>query len=51
MDLLLVGGLSYVSLLLLVVCALLFGEFQAFDGTPIAWLHWLLTDGLGDAVG
>lgn len=45
MDLL-VGALIYFSLIAIVATALLLGELPRFRGTPLASLHWLLTQGL-----
>lgn len=40
--------LVYLACTVLVVFVLLFGENLVFEGTPVAWLHWLITQGVWD---
>jgi palmitoyltransferase len=38
----------YFGVTVLFIFVLLFGENLIFQGTPVAWLHWLLTQGIWD---
>ena len=48
MDLLVFAAL-YVAFMLALVFVLLWGEHEAFVGTPVAWAHWLLSSGVCEA--
>jgi hypothetical protein len=46
--------MSLVAIAVVVACAifaLLFGQARFFAGTPVAQLHWLLTQGICDGAG
>lgn len=38
-------AICYVSFIVALLVVLLFGENPMLMGTPVAWLHWLLTQG------
>lgn len=40
-------GFIYVGILGFYVCVLVLGETPMFRNTPIGWVHWALTEGLG----
>ncbi|KAL6761035.1 DHHC palmitoyltransferase-domain-containing protein [Haematococcus lacustris] len=48
-DLVLFTG-AYLAFAIVIIGTLLFGENLAFRGTPVSWLHWLLTSGIWSGV-
>jgi hypothetical protein len=40
----------YLALTVVFVAVLLFGENVAFQGTPVAWIHWFITRGFFDGL-